>query len=169
MKVRKTRPEEIGTLMKLYDRARQFMRSTGNFCQWVGGYPSEEVIKKDISRGNSYILTEGEEILGVFCFMQEDDPTYHRIEGGKWLNAEPYGVIHRLASSGSRKHIGDECIRWCFTQCPNLRADTHRDNRVMQRVLERNGFVVCGTIYVEDGTPRIAYQCKQGDGPPVSS
>ena len=31
----------------------------------------------------------------------------------------------------------------------------------MRRAFERNGFERCGTIWVEDGTPRIAYQ-KEG-------
>ena len=30
----------------------------------------------------------------------------------------------------------------------------------MQRVFEKNGFEKCGIIYVEDGSPRIAYQRK---------
>lgn len=38
-----------------------------------------------------------------------------------------------------------------------VRADTHRDNVIMQHILEKNGFIKCGTIVVEDGTPRIAY------------
>ena len=40
----------------------------------------------------------------------------------------------------------------------NLRADTHEKNRSMRKMLENNGFTKCGTIYVEDGTPRVAYQ-----------
>jgi hypothetical protein len=28
------------------------------------------------------------------------DPTYAVIENGNWLNDEPYGVIHRIASNG---------------------------------------------------------------------
>ena len=39
-----------------------------------------------------------------------------------------------------------------------LRADTHADNKIMQHLLEKNGFTKCGIIHVEDGTPRIAYQ-----------
>lgn len=38
-----------------------------------------------------------------------------------------------------------------------VRADTHWDNVIMQHILEKNGFVKCGTIVVENGTPRIAY------------
>ena len=40
----------------------------------------------------------------------------------------------------------------------NVKGDTHEDNYVMQKVFEKNGFRRCGIIYVEDGTPRIAYQ-----------
>lgn len=43
----------------------------------------------------------------------------------------------------------------------NLRGDTHERNLPMRRAFERNGFERCGTIWVEDGTPRIAYQ-KEG-------
>jgi RimJ/RimL family protein N-acetyltransferase len=45
-----------------------------------------------------------------------------------------------------------------MAQIPNIRIDTHRDNAIMQHLLEKNGFVKCGIIYVEDGSPRIAYQ-----------
>ena len=37
-------------------------------------------------------------------------------------------------------------------------VDTHADNKVMQHLLESEGFTRCGIIHVEDGTPRIAYQ-----------
>lgn len=40
-----------------------------------------------------------------------------------------------------------------------LRADTHADNKVMQHLLEKNGFVRCGNITLADGTSRIAYHC----------
>ena len=49
-------------------------------------------------------------------------------------------------------------ITWCLEHCESLRADTHADNKIMQHLLEENGFTKCGIIHVEDGTPRIAYQ-----------
>ena len=41
-----------------------------------------------------------------------------------------------------------------------MRADTHADNVYMQRALEKSGFVRCGRIYTEDGSPRGAYYHK---------
>ena len=49
-------------------------------------------------------------------------------------------------------------VEWCLEHCESLRADTHADNKVMQHLLESEGFTRCGIIQVEDGTPRIAYQ-----------
>lgn len=163
MRIRKTRAGEIVEVMRLYDQARKFMRATGNVNQWVNGYPSVEIVKSDVAQGNSYVcIGEKEEITGVFCFMPGPEPNYRLIEQGQWLNDSPYGVIHRMASSGKQKQLADKCIQWCFDRCPNIRVDTHRDNRIMQQVLERNGFLRCGIIYVEDGTPRIAYQKISG-------
>ncbi|HAC44342.1 MAG TPA: GNAT family N-acetyltransferase, partial [Paraprevotella xylaniphila] len=39
----------------------------------------------------------------------------------------------------------------------NLRADTHADNLIMQKLLKANGFHECGIIYTRE-SPRIAYQ-----------
>ena len=41
---------------------------------------------------------------------------------------------------------------------PNIRVDTHSDNHIMQHLLARHGFTLCGTIYLASGSPRLAYQ-----------
>ncbi len=159
MEIRKARPEDLENIMKIYARAREFMARTGNPHQWGDkAYPEEELIREDIRRGISYVAEADGAIEAVFMFLIGDDPTYHVIENGRWLNDEPYGVVHRIAAAGRVKGSGSECLQWAFGQCGNLRIDTHDDNRVMQHVLEKNGFVKCGRIYLENGDPRIAYQ-----------
>lgn len=54
-------------------------------------------------------------------------------------------------------------IDWCLQQGLPLRADTHADNTCMQHALTATGFVRCGTIYTEDGTPRLAYCHRRAD------
>ena len=96
---------------------------------------------------------------GGVAFILGADPTYKVIEDGQWLNDTlPYGTLHRLASAGESKGIGKAVVEWCLEHCESLRADTHADNKVMQHLLESEGFTRCGIIHVEDGTPRIAYQ-----------
>lgn len=151
--------EDLPLVMEIYDYARAFMRANGNVTQWVNGYPSEELIRQEIQDGHSFVCTDGDgEIVGTFCFILGDDPTYQQIYDGAWLNDEPYGVIHRMGTNGRRKGIAEACLNWSFQQSVNIRVDTHRDNLVMQHILEKNGFKRCGIIYVRDGTERIAYQ-----------
>ena len=45
-----------------------------------------------------------------------------------------------------------------FSQCGNLKIDTHENNVVMQNLLKKNGFTYCGRIYVDDGGERLAFQ-----------
>ncbi len=160
MRIRRTTADDLDAVMKIYARARGFMAETGNPTQWKDSYPSEALIRKDISEGVSYVCVEEAdgEIEAVFMYDMREDPTYAVIEGGAWPNDRPYGVLHRIASSGRRKGTASFCMQWCFAQCGNLRCDTHDDNKVMQHVMKKNGFEYCGRIYLEDGSPRIAFQ-----------
>lgn len=157
MEIRNTRPEEIDEIMEIYDIARQVMRNSGNSKQWINGYPARELISEDIENGYSYVLVENREIQAVFSLIDGEDPTYKVIENGEWLNDEPYMTIHRIASKGKLRHASDICYRWTMERTDNLRIDTHEDNAIMRHVLDRNGFIECGIIYISDGSPRIAY------------
>ena len=87
------------------------------------------------------------------------DPSFNTIENGAWKNNEPYGVVHRIASDGSRKGTGSCCIKWTYEQCGHLRMDTHSDNIPMQKLLEKLGFEKRGIIHVkQDNYPRFAYE-----------
>ena len=162
MNIRHSREEELPILMKLYEHARQFMAANGNPNQWgPTNWPPKSLILSDIREGKSYVCTCEDEIVGTFFydFGKDVEPNYQTIEDGAWLDDSPSGVLHRMASSGTVKGVGSACIQWAFRQCGHLRIDTHNDNRVMQNLLSKNGFVHCGTIYVpEDSYPRLAYE-----------
>lgn len=162
MQIRHVAETDLYRIMEIYEYARRFMAEHGNPNQWgPTNWPPEELIRSDIADGNSYACIYDDRIVGTFFFSQgkEIEPAYRRIEDGKWKDNGPYGVIHRLAGDGSVKGIGSFCIEWAFRQCGHLRMDTHGDNRVMQNLLKKKGFVHCGTIYVtEDHYPRLAYE-----------
>ncbi len=159
--IRHTKEEEIAEVMEVYAVARAFMHRSGNPGQWGDHYPSEAFIREEIASGHSFVcLNEQGGIAGTFCFILGEDRTYQQIEEGAWLNDEPYGTLHRIASRGIEKGIAEACFKWSFRQCPNIRVDTHRDNRVMQQIIGSLGFSYCGIIYVSDGSPRLAYQKK---------
>ena len=148
---------DLPEIMSIFENAKVFMRRCGNMGQWTGGYPSAEVVGKDIEDGNFYVERNGDRITGVFAFIVGPDPTYGVIDG-EWLNDLPYGTVHRIASDGVNKGGSDRCFEFCLARTGNVRVDTHHDNRPMQRCLERNGFKYCGVIRLADGSPRKAYQ-----------
>lgn len=159
LSIRHSRPEDLPLIMDVYEKARMFMRSQGNHSQWIDGYPSEEVIIKDIDNRNHYTgVTEDGRIAMVFTFIIGDDPTYKLIEKGDWLNDRPYGTIHRIASNGICSNVLKVALDFCYLLIDNIRVDTHADNRPMLTALQRHGFERCGIIYTGDGSPRIAFQ-----------
>ena len=155
--IQKADISQLPRILEIYEKARAFMAESGNPDQWGTGYPPEEMIRQDIRDGKSYVNLKGEHIQAVFYFAVEADPTYGYIEG-EWLNDDPYGVIHRIAVDGSGRGVAAECFAFAAQRCENIRIDTHEKNIPMQRCLTKNGFARCGTIYLEDGDPRIAYQ-----------
>ncbi len=160
--IRKAIPADLPDILRIYDEARSYMRTQGNPTQWTNGYPAENLIREDIAAARCHLCVDRQssEILGVFCFFIGDDPTYRRIDGGAWLNDAPYGVIHRIAvgANAHRRGVASFCFAYAFAMCGNVKIDTHRDNLPMQHALEKNGFVRCGIIYLENGDERIAFQ-----------
>ena len=138
----------------------QFFRILVNLALKSVGMPySPELLEEDIDTNRLFVYMINGQMQAVFAFILGEDPTYKVIEDGQWLNDTlPYGTLHRLASAGESKGVGKAVVEWCLEHCESLRADTHADNKVMQHLLESEGFTRCGIIHVEDGTPRIAYQ-----------
>ena len=155
--IRKAEKEDLPRIYEIYETARQFMRENGNHAQWGAGDRPEELLEDDISQGNLYVLEEAS-IHAVFAFIIGEDPTYLEIEEGNWKSEEPYAAVHRVASDGTVQGVIGHVMDYCSAQVPHLRIDTHKDNKVMQHVLEKYGFVSCGIVHVRDGSPRIAYE-----------
>ncbi len=156
MEVRNAAIKDLPEILNIYAYARQFMRDTGNPNQWKTTNPTQETLESDIANGNLYLLVDGEEIHGVFAYIEGVDPTYNYIEG-EWLNDTPYSAVHRVASAGKSRGVLKQIMDYASSHADNIRIDTHEDNKVMQHSLEKLGFVRCGIIYLQNGEPRIAY------------
>ena len=163
--IRLGRKEDIQNIMPLYTYAKKFMAANGNTSQWSGHYPASEDILKDIANGNYYVCTpddEPDKIVGGFAFIIGKEPNYTVIENGTWHSDRPYGTIHRIASNGQAKGIARTCFDFCGSKIGYLRIDTHADNHPMQNAVLHYGFRKCGTIYLTDGSPRVAFDYMQG-------
>lgn len=149
--------DDLPQILTIYEEAREFMRRTDNPNQWWDYHPAESILREDIPKGQLYVIESEGMIGGVFAYIQGTDPTYLEIEGGSWLNDEPYGVIHRIAVAHRGQGLIARIFDWAMTQCPNLRIDTHVDNAPMRRALEKYGFSYCGVIRIFNGDERIAF------------
>lgn len=156
MMVREAKIEDLERILEIYEIAKAFMRQTGNPHQWNSSYPDPKLLEEDINKHQLFVIEESI-IHCVFAFIIGDDPTYKKIEGA-WLDNSTYGTIHRIASDGVIHQVFKKAVDFCSERCAHLRADTHKDNKVMQKVILRNGFKETGIIYIADGTPRIAYE-----------
>jgi len=158
MTIRRATLEDLPCLMDIYREARQIQLDSGNLHQWKEGYPSEDIVRKDIDSGNGYCIEDDGKVVGAFAFIPGEDPTYKVIEGAWTEDSLPYGTIHRLGSLKSSRGVASSCFEWCWKRMHNLRIDTHVDNAIMRHCIEKAGFRYCGVIHLLNGDPRLAYQ-----------
>lgn len=164
--IRPAQYEDIPRLMEVFSRARNIMRDSGNLHQWNNNYPSEEIVRQDIDAGNCYVLVLDEsdgshtpgDIIATMAFIPGPDPTYAQIYGGQWKSDKPYYVIHRIAVSEPGHNAAKVLFDWAFKCTDSIRIDTHKDNVIMHHILAQYGFQHCGTIFLDNGDPREAFQ-----------
>jgi len=159
IKIRRAEEKDILFITEIIQQAKDYFVQNG-IPQWqTRGYPDASDVRKDIHNQGAYVAVD-ENIVCGYCFIcAMKDRNYNFIEG-KWLNDLPYVVMHRICirREDKGKRIASMFVATAEQMGNNLRADTHEKNRSMRKMLENNGFTKCGTIYVEDGTPRVAYQ-----------
>ena len=154
--VRSAVAEDLLEIVHIYDLARAFMRTYGNMTQWpTANYPSLNSAQADLEDGILYVAEGEQGILGTFVLVEGPDPTYGYIENGTWRQDTPYAAIHRVASRGGG--VMQAALEFSSQRYSHIRMDTHADNAPMRHLLEKYGFSHRGTIYVEDGTPRMAF------------
>ena len=174
-KIRKATLCDLDAIMEVIDEARGTIAALG-VDQWQDGYPQREIIAADISAGESFCIenTDTGEILSTFGVFENGEVLYDRIFDGTWKTGDSpsllgskvcYTAIHRVAISVKARGSGLSGAIIAFVASiasekkkQSLRIDTHEGNVVMRRMLEKNGFVHCGTILLENGAPRVAYE-----------
>ncbi len=167
LEIRKNTAADFDSLIPIFDEARQTIAALG-IDQWQNGYPNRAVILSDVEKSQSYCVLVDGVICGTFALIEDGEPTYNKIFDGEWRTGDgrdQYFAIHRVAISVKcrGKGISTEMINYCVEKAKeanksSLRIDTHRGNIVMRKMLEKHGFVHCGTIYLESGDERVAYE-----------
>ncbi|HBI7177924.1 TPA: GNAT family N-acetyltransferase [Listeria monocytogenes] len=155
--------KDILQIMKLIEEAKEFLKQM-NIDQWQNGYPDYKCIQSDIREKKAWLIIKNKEILGYACVDFDGEIAYNSLKG-KWLsNKQQYVVMHRLTVSNKIKGHGlsTKIIKFIEHMAIeegiySVRVDTDANNLIMKSVLEKNGFVYCGTINF-DQSDKIAYE-----------
>lgn len=165
MEFRLSTKNDIKRIFKIISDAQEYFKKN-NIDQWQNGYPNEETILIDVNNGESYVLIDEQNIVGVCTISFRSEPTYNKIYYGNWSQKDAlYGVIHRIAVESSLKKKGlgtfifENAEKIALeNNIKNLRVDTHEDNKPMQGLILKSNFVYRGIIYVKDGSKRLAFE-----------
>lgn len=166
MRIRKTHSGDLPVLLEMFDLGRKKQYAIGNIFQWPVGYPSEELLLKDIESGHSYVVvSEGTDdtddpagtILGTFYLKQGENSVFNLTNPDTWLNSDQYQTVQRVCTSCRLKGTGSFIFSWLTSTQTNLRLYTHETNIPMMRLAEKFNFINVGEIEIGDGVPRVAY------------
>ncbi|MCM0598215.1 GNAT family N-acetyltransferase [Periweissella fabalis] len=158
---------DLPIVMKITNQAKALLKADG-INQWQMGYPSEVDFENDMKEEHLYVAKLDDETVGFIALIDGLDQAYQIIENGAWLNNdEPYYTIHRVAvsSDASGQKLGERMLRAAVEKslelgpdAKSVRVDTHPDNKRMQYLLNKIGFVLTGHIFINDGELRYAYE-----------
>lgn len=164
--VQRPQPAMINQIMALISGAQRRMAEI-QIDQWQDGYPDRAQIESDIRAGAARAFMEDDQLAGYAALVIGLEPAYEALRGKWLLPCAKYASIHRMAMNDgfNGRGLGAQVIDALSKEaaqagCDSVRADTHRGNFPMRRLLERNGFIACGECeYESTGDPvRVAYE-----------
>ena len=145
--------QELDELLAFYQHVADNMKKSGQ-QQWRWGvYPSEEIIREDVLRGDLYYMRSDGALVAAVVFMNGQEPEYDSLT---WSCGLRPGIFHRLAVHPSMQGAGmggvvlDDVLQLLRRSgCDCVRCDTAEQNEHAIRLYEKLGFRRCGKIHWE--------------------
>jgi hypothetical protein len=75
---RRATPSEIPTVWDILQQAIARRKQDGSE-QWQDGYPNLQSVQNDVEKGQGFVLTEGETIIGYSAVIINDEPDKRRM------------------------------------------------------------------------------------------
>lgn len=160
--------EDVPEIGVIVNQAKKYLKEQGS-PQWQNGHePHAAVIREDIKKKASYVLTLNGEIVGTVALIAEKDTIYEAIDG-KWQGNGPYVSLHHVAVSQNYrgKGLGKTLLASAIQQAQllgfeDIRIDTYPANQPMLTLINKLGFVYCGMIcFPFEHGERKAFQLLQ--------
>ena len=151
---RRAESADMDALLDILEQAKAYLRESG-VDQWQEGYPNREALAADIEAGRGWLFecVDNGEIAGYECVAMTPEVCYREIDGAWLTDGENYAVIHRAMAAA--RYRGTRLAAEMFSFAAELaagmgrlsvRVDTHRDNKAMNRLCEKQGFTYCGVV-----------------------
>ena len=151
--------------MSIISDAQAALRELG-IDQWQDGYPTAEIIERDVESKVGYVYVEDNMVVGYAAIVLTGEIAYKQIDDHVWGTGEDYVVVHRLCvgKDFTRKGIALSLMRKAKELAieagySGFRIDTHRGNVRMLSMMDRLGFEYRGIIHYDSGE-RLAYDLK---------
>lgn len=161
MYLRKAHIEDIEDVMRVFSQARLAQRRAG-FRQWEDRYPSIDVLKSDIDSATGFILDDNGKTAGYIAIAAYDDEYNRHPE--LWDVGKDYAVFHRIALSDDYRGKKLSSILLDLAESHALRTgaafvriDTGLENKPMQHILSKRGYINLGRCDFIWGE-RLAYE-----------
>lgn len=159
---RKANMLDTSAVTEIYDGARKILKDSG-IPQWQEGVPGRESFITDVTNGVSFVIEDEGKVIATVQIIAHE-PYYDNIINGEWTEKNAL-VAHRVAVSNEcrKKGIGSLVLQHVEDMARTLdkksvRLDTHELNFRMRGMLEKNGYKAVGTVFMPDGSPRVAYE-----------
>jgi len=159
---RKALLSEITTIWEIIQHAIERRKNDGS-KQWQDGYPNTEIIENDINKGEGFVLTNENTIIGYCAVLINNEPEYEKIIG-KWLTNSDFVVVHRIAIA--QCYLGQNLSQIMLQNVEafalknsifSIKVDTNFDNFAMLKIFEKMNYTYCGEVYFR-GSPRKAFE-----------
>ena len=168
MIIKEVQLNEIERVMDIINDAKELLKKDS--LQWQQSYPNINTMKGDIQSHQLFGAYIDDLLVGIVALVVGEDISYKKIYDGSWIIPARSSdlVIHRIAVKKEYHHYGVGKQLMTFADkyasshgCKSIKADTHCKNKIMQYLLENNGYSKQGIIYLERDevdNERIAYE-----------
>lgn len=155
VRMRPAEPRDLPRVLALFFAATAHMNRNG-IPQWDSLYPDETTLRRDIARGEMYLLDENGAAVSAVVLNGEQAPEYAAV-GWKHVGGR-IGVIHRLCVSPARQgeRFGKRTMLLAERELYGMgyrlvRLDAFSQNPAAIRLYESMGYRKAGEISLRKG------------------
>lgn len=154
LRIRKAVEADLDGVGKLYEDVCDYLDAHGNYPGWKKGiYPVRRDAERGMMANALYVARIGERTVGTVILTHEPEDGYGN---GKWLTEDDYRriyVVHTLAVHPDflKCGIGTELLVFAERvareeQCVSIRLDVVKDNIPAERLYQKCGYQLIGTV-----------------------